>query len=77
MYRLGFRALEEVSEATIEELAGIPGFGGAEAAERIKAQADTTMERLRQERIRMASSRTEPLTERERLLFIRASGSGR
>jgi N utilization substance protein A len=74
MYRLGFRALEEVSEATIEELAGIPGFGGAEAAERIKAQADTTMERLRQERIRMASSRTEPLTERERLLFIRGIG---
>jgi N utilization substance protein A len=74
MYRLGFRALEEVSEATIEELAGIPGFGGAEAAERIKAQADTTMERLRQERIRIASSRTEPLTERERLLFIRGVG---
>src|SRR3954463_13317046 len=43
MYRLGFRALEEVSEASIEELAAIPGFGGAEMAERIKAQADTTM----------------------------------
>ncbi len=32
------------------------------------------MERLRQERIRAASSRTEPLTERERLLFIRGVG---
>src|SRR5215218_8723947 len=28
MYRLGFRALEEVSEASIEELAAIPGLGG-------------------------------------------------
>src|SRR6185295_6902063 len=74
MYRLGFRALEEVSEASIEELAAIPGLGGTEAAERIKAQSDTTMERLRQERIRSAASRTEPLTDRERLLFVRGVG---
>jgi transcription termination/antitermination protein NusA len=74
MYRLGFRALEEVSEASVEELAAIPGLGGVEAADRIKSQADTTMERLRQERIRSASSRTEPLTDRERLMFIRGVG---
>ena len=74
MYRLGFRALEEVSEASIEELAAIPGLGGAEAAERIKAQADTTMERLRQERIKAAASRTEPLSDRERIMFVRGVG---
>src|SRR5271154_3498441 len=74
MYRLGFRALEEVSEASVEELAAIPGFGGVEMAERIKAQADTTMERLRQHRIRAAASRTEPLSDRERLMFIRGVG---
>jgi N utilization substance protein A len=74
MYRLGFRALEEVSEASIEELAAIPGLGGADVAEKIKAQAESTMERLRQERIRTASSRLEPLTERERVLFIRGIG---
>src|SRR5580692_8589344 len=74
MYRLGFRALEEVSEASVEELAVIPGFGGTEVAERIKAQADTTMERLRQQRIRAATSRTEPLSDRERLMFIRGVG---
>ncbi len=74
MYRLGFRALEEVSEASIEELAAIPGLGGAEAAERIKAQADTTMERLRQERIKGAASKIEELTDRERLHFIRGIG---
>jgi transcription termination/antitermination protein NusA len=74
MYRLGFRALEEVTEATVEELAAIPGLGGSDLADRIKAQAETTMERLRQERIKAAATRTEPLSERERLLFIRGIG---
>jgi N utilization substance protein A len=74
MYRLGFRTLEEFAEANEQELATIPGLGGAEAAARVRSNAESTMERLRQERIRAASSRTEPLTERERLLFIRGVG---
>jgi N utilization substance protein A len=72
MYRLGFRALEEVAEASQEELTAIPGVG--EEASTIKAKAETTMERLRQERIATASNRVEPLTERERLLFVRGLG---
>src|SRR4029079_655723 len=32
MYRLGFRALEEVSEASIEELAAIPRLAGPHGA---------------------------------------------
>ena len=32
MYRLGFRALEEVAEAGVEELTAVPGIGNAEAA---------------------------------------------
>src|SRR5215470_7600118 len=74
MYRMGFRALEELAEASEQELIAIPGIGNADAAARIRTNAETTMERLRQERIRAASSRTEPLTERERLLFIRGVG---
>jgi N utilization substance protein A len=74
MYRLGFRTLEELAEATEQELAAIPGLGGAEAAAKIRQSAETTMEKLRQERIAAASSRTEPLTEKERLLFIRGIG---
>jgi N utilization substance protein A len=74
MYRLGFRALEELAEASEQELAAIPGLGGAEAAQRIKDAAETTMERLRQQRIQAASTRVEPLTERERLLFVRGIG---
>lgn len=74
MYKLGFRSLEEVTEASGDELAGIPGLGGAENADRIKASAETAMEELRQKRIREASRRTEPLSERERLLFVRGVG---
>ena len=74
MYRLGFRTLEELAESTEQELAAIPGLGGAEAAAKIRQSAETTMETLRQERIHAASTRTEPLTEKERLLFIRGIG---
>lgn len=74
MYKLGFRSLEEVAEASTDELAGIPGLGGAENADRIKSSAETAMEELRQRRIREASRRTEPLSERERLLFVRGVG---
>jgi transcription termination/antitermination protein NusA len=74
MYRLGFRALEEVAEASIEELAAIQGVGNPEAAGKMKENAEATMERLRQERIQAASQKTEPLTDRERLLFVRGVG---
>jgi N utilization substance protein A len=53
---------------------GIAGIGGPEAASHIKESAEQTMERLRQERIQAASSRIEPLTEKERLLFVRGVG---
>src|SRR5207237_752115 len=50
MYRLGFRALEELSEATEQELVAIPGVGSAEAAQRIKAAAEETTGPRRQAR---------------------------
>src|ERR1700730_8986840 len=37
MYRLGFRALEELAEASEAELGAIPGLGGAEAATQIRS----------------------------------------
>jgi len=75
MYRLGFRTIEEVAEASVDDLAGIPRLGGTEAAGKMKEHAETTMERLRQERIRAAAQRLEPLSERERLLFVRGVGN--
>ncbi|MEB2313404.1 MAG: transcription termination factor NusA [Sorangiineae bacterium] len=74
MYRLGFRALEEIAEATVEELVPIQGVGTPEAAQSLKARADGTMERLRKSRIDEASSHAEPLTEREKLRFVRGVG---
>ncbi len=74
MYRMGFRAIEELAEASEEELASIPGVGDAEAATRLKADALGTMERLRQDRMKAATTKVEPLTERERMLFVRGVG---
>jgi N utilization substance protein A len=74
MYRQGFRSLEEVAEASDQELAGIPGLTGPDPGQRIKEVAEVTLERLRQDRIRAASNRSEPLTERERLLFVQGVG---
>ena len=74
MYRVGFRAIEELAEATEQELASVPGITSPEFAQKIKEDAEATMERLRQERIKAASTRVEPLTERERLLFVRGVG---
>jgi N utilization substance protein A len=73
MYRMGFRALEEVAEATPEEIGSIQGVG-AENAQKIRAAAETTMETLRQERIKSASAKSEPLTDKEKLLFVRGVG---
>jgi N utilization substance protein A len=73
MYRMGFRALEEVAEASEQEIGGIQGVG-AENAAKIRAAAEQTMETLRQERIQTASNKTEPLTDKEKLLFVRGVG---
>lgn len=73
-YRLGFRALEEVAEASAEELMGVEGVSGEEHANTLRAAAEKAMERLRQARIREASQGTEPLTEREKLRFVEGVG---
>jgi N utilization substance protein A len=74
MYRVGFRALEEVAEASVEELAGIQGIGDEATAQRIRDEASTTMERLRTERIRKIATRAEPPLERDRMLCVRGLG---
>src|SRR5262249_6792118 len=56
------------------ELSGIPGVGNADVAGRIKEAAETAMETMRQARLEDASKRQEPLTERERLMFVRGVG---
>ncbi len=74
MYRQGFRALEELCEASPEELASIQGIGTPEAANKMKDQAEATLERLRKERITELALRLEPPTDHERLLMLRGVG---
>jgi N utilization substance protein A len=71
MYKLGFRTLDEVAEASEQELGGIPGLGGAGNAERIKLAAVDALELFRQEHIDGARGRLEELSDRERLLLVR------
>jgi transcription termination/antitermination protein NusA len=74
LYRQGFRALEELIEATPEELAVVAGVDDVEKAEALRTRAATSLEVMRQERIAKAAAATEPLTDRERLLLVKGVG---
>jgi len=70
MYKLGFRTLDEVADASEQELGGIPGLGGPANATKIKEEAELAMEKLRQRRLLQAAQRPEALSERERMLLV-------
>ena len=74
MYKLGFRSIEDVIDAEPQELAAIPGLGGQEVAGAIQSKARQMVEDERRQRILEASRRTEPLSERERMLFVSGIG---
>jgi N utilization substance protein A len=74
MYKLGFRSIEDVIDAEVQELAAIPGLGGQEVAGAIQTKAREMVEDERRQRILEASRRTEPLSERERMLFVSGIG---
>jgi N utilization substance protein A len=74
MYKLGFRALEEVAEAGADELMTIEGIKGAEGAKTLQTNALAAMDRLRMERLEVACSRQEPPTERELLQLVPGVG---
>ena len=71
MYRIGFRALEEVAEASEQELGSLEGLGGPANAASLRKRAAEAMERLRQKRVDEAASGNKPLSERDELLLIR------
>ncbi|MCB9591880.1 MAG: transcription termination/antitermination protein NusA [Sandaracinaceae bacterium] len=70
-YKMGFRSLDEISEAPDEELLTIDGVKDADHAQRLRVEAAQAMESHRLERIEEAKARVEPLTEREHLLLSR------
>jgi N utilization substance protein A len=74
MYRAGFRAIEELIDASDAELAGIPGVATVEAAQNLKREAETTLEVIRNERINVAKTSPEPLDGRAKLLLVKGVG---
>jgi len=70
-YKMGFRSLDEIAEAPIEELQTIEGLEDAALAESIRGQAAKAMETHRLERIEEAKAQVEPLTERDHMLLAR------
>jgi N utilization substance protein A len=74
MYKLGFRALEEVAEAGTDELVTIEGIEGPDGAKALQQNALSAMDRLRVERLEIACNRTEPPTERELLQLVPGVG---
>src|SRR4051812_26454131 len=63
MYKLGFRTLDEVAEASEQELGGIPGLGGVGNAERIKNAAVDAIEVQRQENLATSRDHLAQLTD--------------
>ena len=74
IYKLGFRSLDDVVESDVNELAGIPGLGGAEAAARIRADAEAKLDAEHRDKLRAAGAQGRRLTERERLGLVRGIG---
>ncbi|HJK89210.1 MAG TPA: transcription termination factor NusA, partial [Polyangiaceae bacterium LLY-WYZ-15_(1-7)] len=70
LYRMGFRTLDEVAEAPIEELLTVEGID-EDNVERLRTQAGEAMEKMRQEWIEEASHQPELPTEKGRLMLIR------
>jgi N utilization substance protein A len=74
MYRAGFRMIEELTDASDAELAGIPGVGSVEAAQHLKKDAEGTLEVIRNERLENARTNPEPLEPRARMLLVKGIG---
>jgi N utilization substance protein A len=70
LYKQGFRSLDEVAEASEEELGGLEGLGGPTNAASLKRRAETAMEKLRLGRIKRAVSGDDVLTDRDELLLL-------
>ncbi|MBX3251384.1 MAG: transcription termination/antitermination protein NusA [Myxococcales bacterium] len=70
LYRMGFRTLDEVAEASTDELLEVDGILPS-TVERLRDQAAKATEEVRRERIEAAAKRAELPSEREKLLMVR------
>ena len=70
LYRMGFRSLDEVVDASEGELASVPGIS-EDAVAQLREDAARAMEEVRQESLAAMADRTEAPTERDKLLLVR------
>ncbi|MGB5810400.1 MAG: transcription termination factor NusA, partial [Polyangiales bacterium] len=70
LYRMGFRSLDEVVEASEGELSSVPGVP-AEQVATLREDAGKALEQLRKERLEAVAVLTEAPSERDRLLLVR------
>ncbi len=72
MFKLGWRSVAELSRASAEELAGVPGTGGIEGARRIIAGANEylTASRRRPDDLRREAERRASLSGEQQLLEV-------
>ena len=74
LYRMGFRSLDEVVEASEGELASVPGVSAEDVA-KLREDAASAMEDLRKERLAAMAEATEAPSERDKLLLVRGVNS--
>jgi N utilization substance protein A len=74
LYRSGFRTAEEITDAPVEDLATIPGMTDEGIAERIRESAETSMETLRQDRLKAAIAGEGLLSEKDKLRLVEGVG---
>jgi N utilization substance protein A len=75
LFGLGFRALDEIAEAELAELASIEGVETEARAEELSKAAERALERLRQERIRRAVEQGGALSDHDALLIVPGIGT--
>jgi N utilization substance protein A len=75
LFGLGFRALDEIAEAELAELATIEGVEDEERAGELQKAAERALERLRQERIRRIAEQSGAITDHDALLVVPGMGT--
>jgi N utilization substance protein A len=71
LYKQGFRSLDEVAEASEEELGAIEGLGGPANAASLRRRAGEAMDRLRVKRLEETVVGDKVLSDRDALLLVR------
>jgi N utilization substance protein A len=75
LFGLGFRALDEIAEAEIGELATIEGVETEERGAELQRAAERALERLRQDRILRAVEQGGALSDHDALLIVPGMGT--